>query len=104
MDWHISLEVNGTDLRIDSDKTEAETYDIVLAKYDPQQQVVKIGKGTNKGKKLAHRNLVKEVTKVGEWKGGNLTLPLLEVGRSGLETVVFVQAGPGGAIVASQRV
>ncbi|KAE8450887.1 hypothetical protein EG329_005327 [Mollisiaceae sp. DMI_Dod_QoI] len=104
MDWHISLDTNGTDLRIDSDRTEIETHDIVLVKYDPQPQLIKIGKGPNKGKKLNHRNLVKEITKVGEWKGGNLMLPLPEQGHHGLEMVAFVQAGPGGPIVASQRI
>ena len=102
-DWHISLDTNGSELRIDSDKAEAEIHDIMLVRYDPQQQVVKVGRGTNKGKKLTHRNLVKDVLKIGEWKGGNLTVPLPEMGPRGLETVAFVQAGPGGAIVASQR-
>jgi hypothetical protein len=104
IDWHINLHTNGTELRIDSDRTEAEGHDIMLVRYDPQEQVVKIGKGINKGKKLTHRNLVKEVTKVGEWNGGNLTIALPEAGHTGLETVAFVQAGPGGAIVASQQI
>lgn len=104
MDWHISLDTNGTELRIDSDRQEIDTHDIVLVKYDPQPQLVKIGKGPNKGKKVPHRNLVKEITKVGEWKGGNITVPLPEQGHHGLEMVAFVQGGPGGPIVASQKI
>ncbi|KUJ22084.1 DUF1223-domain-containing protein [Mollisia scopiformis] len=104
MDWHISLDTNGTELRIDSDKTEIESHDILLVKYDPQQQLIKVGKGTNKGKKLNHRNLVKDITKVGEWTGGNLTLPLPEQEHQGLDMVALVQAGPGGPIVASQKI
>ena len=104
MDWHITLDANRTELRIDSDRTEAESHDIMLVRYDPQQRVVKIGNGANKGKKLTHRNLVKEVTKVGEWNGGNLTIALPKAGQTGLETVAFVQAGLGGAIVASQQI
>lgn len=42
-----------------------------------------------------HRSLVKEVTKVGEWTGGNLTIALPALAHYGLEAVAFVQAGLG---------
>lgn len=109
MPWNIIIDTNDVELRIDSDLEHAEMgYDILLIMYDPTPQTVKVKKGTNKGKKIEHRNVVRSVSKVGEWMGGNLTLRLPEGaqrgGHEGLEIVAVVQAGPGGAIVASQRV
>jgi hypothetical protein len=46
------------------------------------------------------------VNKIGEWMGGNLTVGLPDGAvhsHGGLEVVAAVQAGPGGAIVASQK-
>lgn len=109
MSWNIIIDTNDVELRIDSDLERAEMpYDILLVMYDPTPQTIKVKKGTNKGKKIEHRNVVKSISKVGEWMGGNLTLPLPEAaqrgGHEGLEIVALVQGGPGGPIVASQRV
>ena len=80
-------------------------FDIFLVNYDPKVQVVKVGKGPNKGKKITHRNLVKDVTKIGEWSGGNLTIGLPDMSTmmgTGLSTVAIVQGVMGGPIVAAQ--
>ena len=101
-DWHIYVDTNDTDVRIDSDKQEIEPHDILVVTYDPQPQTIKVGKGPNKGKKLPHRNIVKEITKIGEWTGGNIVVPF-PVPRSAtdpaLRTAVLVQGGQGGPIV-----
>lgn len=76
MDWNIYLDANDTEIRIDSDKAEAEVHDILVVIYRGGDEIVKIGKGPNKGKKLKHHNVVKNVMKIGEWSGGNLTLAL----------------------------
>ena len=107
--WKVYLDVNDTDARIDPDKVEAdggEVYDVVLAVYDPRPQTVKVKKGVNKGVKLEHRNVVKELTKVGEWRGGDLTVPLPTTQASlpqGHEAVVFLQVPAGGKIVAAAK-
>ncbi|KAH8900082.1 DUF1223-domain-containing protein [Thozetella sp. PMI_491] len=106
-DWHIVVDTDGTDVRIDSDKQEIEPHDILVVTYDPQVQTVKVGKGPNKGKKLNNRNIVREVTRMGEWTGGNLVLPL-PTPRSAmdpaLQAVVLVQAGQGGPIVGAVNI
>lgn len=107
MDWHIYVDANDTDVRIDSDKLEIEPHDILLAVYDTQSEKVKVGKGPNKGKKIEHRNVVKEIIKIGEWVGGTTVVPLPSSPSSmapGLRAVIMVQAGQGGPIVASARV
>ena len=107
MPWRIIVDTNDTELRIDSDLLHADPHDILLIMYDSKPEIVKIKKAVNKGKKIEHRNVVTGITKIGEWIGGNLTIPLPETAQRGghgnLEIVAVVQAGNGGPILASQR-
>jgi hypothetical protein len=107
MDWHIYLDANDSEIRIDSDRSEAQSHDILVVLYRSGEEVVKVGKGPNKGIKLRHRNVVKQVTKIGEWTGGNqvLALPTARGSmKAGEEAVVLVQDGSGGAIVAAVKI
>lgn len=105
MGWHIYADANDTEVRIDSDLEEALKHDILLVVYQSEDEKVKIGKGPNKGKKIVHRNAVKNVTKIGEWVGGNLTIPLQAQMRSHEEAAILVQqGGNGGPIVAASKV
>ncbi|KAH6717101.1 thioredoxin-like protein [Leptodontidium sp. MPI-SDFR-AT-0119] len=96
MSWHIIVDTNDTELRIDSDGMDVGLFDIYLVNYNPKTQVVKI----------SHRNLVKDVIKIGEWNGGNLTIDLPDMSsmaETGLDTVAFIQGANCGPIVASQK-
>ena len=115
MDWHIYLDANDTEIRIDSDKPLAmpmpgenvETFDVLVVVYRGGEVIVKVAKGANKGKKIKHVNVVKDVMKIGEWQGGNLTLALPAPRSSmkhGEEAAVLVQGGAGGPIVAVVKV
>ncbi|PVH81132.1 hypothetical protein DL98DRAFT_548763 [Cadophora sp. DSE1049] len=107
MPWHIVVDTNDTELRIDSEGVDVGLFDIYLVNYDPKNQVVKVGKGPNKGKKIAHRNLVRDIVKIGEWMGGNLTIDLPDMRAmhgTGLDTVAIVQGANGGPIVAAQKI
>ena len=79
-------------------------YDVLLIVYDPENRKVKIEKGENQGKNMAHLNVVKEVVKIEEWSGGVRNVAVPQVGGEGLERVVIVQQGPGGAIVAALKI
>ncbi|KAK0740115.1 thioredoxin-like protein [Schizothecium vesticola] len=104
--WIVYLDVNDQDnaVRIDSDRVEGdggEVFEVVMAVYDPRPQTVKVKGGANKGKKLEHRNVVTELVRVGEWSGGNATLPLPVT--KGHEAVVFLQGQGGGKILAAAK-
>lgn len=83
-------------------------YEVVLVTYKDKEEVVKIGKGPNKGKKVAHKNLVTNITKIGDWTGGDIVLSLpapREVTQKKKKAessaqVVLVQAPRGGQVVA----
>ncbi|KAK7430699.1 hypothetical protein QQZ08_002743 [Neonectria magnoliae] len=107
MDWHIYVDANDTDVRIDSDKYEIEPHDILLVLYNHKEETVKIGKGPNKGKKVKHRNVATNIIKIGEWAGGNLVTPLPAPKSSmepGQDAAILVQQGAGGPIIAVAKV
>lgn len=105
MQFAVGLDRMGQELRIASEAPELDqVYDVYIAKYEPTVQTVKIGKGPNKGKKVAHRNVVKELMKIGEYTGGVQGLPLPSwPSTDGYERVALVQGGVGGPIIAAAK-
>lgn len=104
--WKIFVDGNDTEVRIDTDAQEVSPHDVLLLTYDSTDQVVKVLRGPNKGKKINHRNVVRDVQKIGEWRGGNWTFPL-PVPRSTVQelgAVVVVQEPAGGPIIAAAKI
>ncbi|KAJ9605608.1 hypothetical protein H2200_010265 [Cladophialophora chaetospira] len=77
--------------------------------YDPTLQEVSIPRGENAGKTMAHRNVVKSVRHLGEWRGANRGVVVQVPPRStedGLERVLLVQEGDsaGGQVIGVARI
>lgn len=89
-----SVTVNGTT---------AKPADIWLVRYDPRAVEVSVKAGENGGRTLPHRNIVRELVKVGTWKGGSASFVVPPAKLPGLSTAAFVQAGTGGPIIAAAR-
>ena len=81
----------------------AQTADVWLVRYDPRAIDVAIKAGENGGKTLPHRNIVRELVRVGQWRGGAAQFALPGATRPGLATAAFLQSGPGGPIIAAAR-
>ena len=77
--------------------------EVLLVRYDPNLEEVPIRRGENGGKTLPHRNIVRQVVRLGAWSGGPGSYALPAPDPSGLKTAILVQAGPGGAILAAAR-
>ena len=79
------------------------TYDVWLVRFNPGIENVPIARGENGGITLPHRNVVKQLVKLGIWSGvpANYAAPVPL--QPGLREAVLVQAGPGGAIIAAAR-
>ena len=73
-----------------------------LVRYDPRTIPVAIRAGENGGRTIPHRNIVRQLVAIGEWKGQSLKAALPPA-RAGLESAVLLQAGKGGPIIASRR-
>ncbi len=83
--------------------TTARPADIWLVRYDPRSVEVAIKAGENGGRTLPHRNIVRELVKIGRWTGGTASFAVPAARIPGLATATFVQAGAGGPIVAAAR-
>jgi hypothetical protein len=74
--------------------------DVWLVRYAPNDLKVAIKSGENRGKTLTEHHVVRELVRLGAWKGHPTTLPLPEPSEEGLSTVILVQGVRGGAILA----
>jgi hypothetical protein len=75
-----------------------------LVRYDPRIQWVSIRAGENQGRKLPHRDIVRELTALGTWTGEPVSFDLPEAADAALRSAILVQAGKGGPIIAARRV
>ena len=76
--------------------------DVWSACYQPGIETRMIESGRNAGMEMTHFNMVRQLTHLGEWMGGSLSMDLPDV-PEGLACVVLVQDGPGGVILSANR-
>jgi len=72
--------------------------EVWLIRYDPREQDVAVKAGDNRGQTIEHRNVVREVKRLGAWRGRPVAFRL-PTAEEGLKTVVIVQAGRGGRVL-----
>jgi hypothetical protein len=77
--------------------------DVWMVRYDPRTVQVPIRRGENGGKTLPHRNVVRELVRLGAWTGGPRTYRLPVAGSARLRTGILVQATATGAILAAAK-
>ena len=75
--------------------------EVWLALYDPRVLEVPVARGENSGRKLAHRNVVRRLVRLGDWTGAAARFALPPAG--GLSRAVLVQRRGVGAILAAGR-
>ena len=76
--------------------------DVWLVRYDPNIVQVPVRRGENGGKTLPHKNVVRELTRLGGWNGGAASYAV-PAGPAGLKTAILVQVGTGGPILAAAK-
>ncbi len=74
-----------------------------VVRYDPRTIDVAINAGENGGRTIPHRNIVRQLTPLGQWQGRaqSFTVP---TAPAGLKTAVLVQDGKGGPIIAARKI
>ena len=95
------LSVSGGTVTIGAGKTTKA--DVWLVRYDPAVVQVRVKRGENTGKTLPHRNVVRELTRLGAYGGQVLTYRIPAGADPRLKVAVLVQAGPGGPILAAAK-
>lgn len=74
-----------------------------LVRYDPGTRNVPIKAGENAGRTLPHRDIVRELVKLGDWTGPAASYQFPAPSEPGLASAVLVQRGMGGPITAARR-
>lgn len=77
--------------------------DVWLVRYDPHIVQVPIRRGENEGRTLPHKNVVRELVKLGVWSGQAQSYTVPSGADPNLATAVLLQAGQGGAILAAAK-
>ena len=78
--------------------------DILLVHYDPRSQMVSIRAGENGGRKLPHKNIVRQLTTLGSWNGKAVSFKLPPKRDATWRSVILVQTKKTGPILAAQRI
>ena len=74
--------------------------DVWLVRYDARVINVPVGRGENEGVTLPHKNVVRELTRLGGWSGEEIVFAL-PAARAGLSTAILIQEIHGGPIIAA---
>jgi len=78
--------------------------DVWLVRYDPREQVIKVTDGDNRGTTVTLRNVVRQVVRLGVWRGERRRYPILKAPAAGLAGAVLVEEARGGPILAAARI
>ncbi len=73
--------------------------EVWLVRYDPREQTVEIKEGDNRGKAMVHRDVVRQVARLGAWTGKPAVYTLPTGPEGDLATLVLLQGAHGGRIL-----
>jgi len=77
--------------------------EVWLVRYDPRKVEVEVRKGDNKGETVEERNVVRQLVRLGRWRGRATAFRLPVADEEGLETVVLVQQKDGGHLISALK-
>jgi hypothetical protein len=77
--------------------------EVWLVRYDPNIVQVPVTRGENSGVTLPHRNVVKQLVKLGDWRGAAADYVLPAASNPAWRDAILLQAGTGGPIIAAAR-
>jgi hypothetical protein len=77
--------------------------EVWLVRYDPRKVEVEVTKGDNRGETFEEHNVVRQLVRLGRWRGRATAFRLPKAEEDGLETVVLVQQRDGGRIIAALK-
>ncbi len=99
-----ALTVTGASLNLGAGTAPSGGADVLLVRYDPRTVQVAIRAGENGGRTIPHRDIVRQLVRIGRWNGRAQTIPLPSENAGGLRSAILVQAGAGGPILAAAKI
>lgn len=97
------LMLSGSTLSIATASAPSAGADVWLIRYDPRVVQVPIKSGENSGRTLPHRNVVRELVRLGSWTGKAASFHLPTAKDPAYRTAVLVQTTSGGPIIAAYK-
>lgn len=97
------LKLAGLQLSVSAGKAPARAADVWLVRYDPRTVQVPINAGENNGRTLPHRNVVRELIRLGGWNGNAQTYKLPLSSNTDYRTAILVQTASGGPIITALK-
>ncbi len=97
----IEFRSSGDSVGVGSGRPPGGAAEVWMVRYRPGEQVVEVAGGENRGRSIRHVNVVRDVRRLGEWRGRPILLSLPAADEDRLETAVIVQARPTGAVLAA---
>jgi len=97
-----TLAIEGNQVRIGSGVGPSAST-VWLVRYDPQVRSVPIRAGENGGRTLPHRNIVRDLVRLGNWSGRPVNLLIPSSREPSLASAILIQQGTGGPIIAARR-
>lgn len=73
--------------------------EVWLVRFDPRKQEIAVKRGDNRGQTIVHRNVVRELVKLGPWSGRPRMYRLPAVVDDGLDAAIIVQGVKGGRVL-----
>ena len=73
--------------------------EVWLIRFDPREQDVVVKAGDNRGATIPHRDVVRQLTRLGGWSGRPVSFKLPEPSEDGLTTLIVVQGDHGGRVL-----
>jgi hypothetical protein len=73
--------------------------DVWLIRYDPRAVEVQVRAGDNRGETVVQKNVVRQIQRLGVWRGRPQAYRVPEASEEGLRTVVVVQQPRGGRVL-----
>ena len=74
--------------------------DVWLIRYDPREVEVQVRAGDNRGETVVQKNVVREIQRLGAWRGRPTAYRVPPAPEEGLKTVLVVQQARGGRVIA----
>ena len=74
--------------------------EVWLVRYDPRAVEVAVRAGDNRGETVVQRNVVREITRLGAWRGRPKAYRIPPTTEDGLRMAVIVQVPRGGRVIA----
>lgn len=97
------LTLSGSTISVGAAAAPKSGADVWLVRYDPRTVQVAIKRGENGGRTLPHRNIVRELVRLGAWSGSAAHFDLPMPSDPAYATAILVQETHGGPILAALK-